>query len=268
MEQPRRRRHAHERGHFGAAARLAVDHDLVGVAAEIGDVVADPAKRRDQVGHSDVYRIGISRPADLGQIEESEDVEPVIDRHLDDIMMPRHLRSFVRGQLIGRAEAETAAMKIDQHRKLAGQAGRPDVELEHVFAHVAVVPILNERLLDAREVMQTLRAIGAVDQGGVLAVPWLGSFGRKPPVLASRILAIGYSFEREDLVIEKAAHLPILRVRDRRTRRGAGSRLLMRGGLGAVGRASCSRQRGSQARGGKQQRLASIKLEVILRICI
>ncbi len=121
---------------------------LVGIAAEIGDVVANPAQRRHQVGHADVHRIGISRPADLGQIEESEDIEAVIDRHLDDVMMPRHLRAFVRRQFVGRAEAETAAMKIDHHRTLAGQARRPDVQLEHVFALVAVVPILNERLLD------------------------------------------------------------------------------------------------------------------------
>ena len=160
MEQSRRRRHAHQGGHLGAAARLAVDHDLVGIAAEIGDVLAHPAKRRNQVGHADVHRIGIGRPADLGQIEESEDVEAVIDRHRHDIVMPRHLRAFVRGQFVGRAEAETAAVKIDHHRTLAGQRGRPDVQLEHVFAHVAVVPILKERLFDRREVVQALRAVG------------------------------------------------------------------------------------------------------------
>ena len=283
MEQPRRRGHAHQRGHLGAAARLAVDHHPVGIAAEIGDVVANPAQRRDQVGHADVDRIGISRPADLGQIEESEDIEAVIDRHLDDIMMPRHLRSFVRGQLIGRAEAETAAMKIDHHRTLAGEAGRPDVELEHVFALVAVVPILDERLFNrtphgvalallgegAIPAMQVLRAIRSVDQRGIFAVPGLGRFGRQPPVLAARVLAIGYSFEREDVAIHKTAHLAILRVRDRLARRGAVSRLLMRGGLDAVGRAGCSRQRGAQARGSaKLQRLAAIELEVTLRICI
>ena len=186
MEQSRRRRHAHQAGHLGAAARLAVDHDVVRIAAEIGDVVADPAKRRNQVGHADVDRVGIGRSANLGQIEESEHVEAVIDRHGHDVVMPRHLRAFVRGQFVRRAEGETAAMKIDHHRTLAGQAGRPDVQLEHVFAHVAVVPVLQERLLDRREVMQALRAVGAVDQRGILAVPRLGRFGRKPAVLARR----------------------------------------------------------------------------------
>ena len=181
--------------------------------------------------------------------------------------MPRHLRAFVRGQFVGRAEAEAAAVEIDHHRTLAGQAGRPDVQLEHVFAHVAVVPILDERLLDRREVMQALRAVGAVDQGGIFAVPRLGRFGRKPAVLAAGVLAVRYSLEREDAVIDEAAHLAILRVRDRRARRRAVSRRLVRGGLGAVGRVGGGGQRGSHARcGGKQQRLAAAELVAIFGI--
>ena len=165
MEQPRCRGHAHQRGHLGAAAGLAIDHDVVRIAAEIGDVVAHPCERGDQIGHADIDRICIGRAADLGDIEEAEHIEAMIDRHLHHIMMARHLRAFVRGQFIGGAEAEAAAMEVNHHRPLAGQARRPDVQLEHVFAHVAVVPILQEGLLDRGVVMQVLRAVGAVDRG-------------------------------------------------------------------------------------------------------
>ena len=73
MEESRGRGHAHQSGNLGAAAGLAVDHYAVGIAAEVGDVVMDPAQRRDQIGHADVDRIGISGAADLREVEESRE---------------------------------------------------------------------------------------------------------------------------------------------------------------------------------------------------
>ena len=61
----------------------------------------------------------------------------------------------------------------------------------------------------------------------------------------------------------------MLRIRDCLARRGAGSRLLMHGGLDAVGRTGGSGQRGTDAcGGGKQQRLAAGDLVAIFRIGI
>ena len=158
----------------------------VRIAAEVRDVLANPAQRRHQVGHADIDRVFICRAADLGQIEESEQVEAVIHRDRNGVVMPRQLRAVLRGQFVGRAEGEAAAVKVDQHRTFAGQRGRPDIQLEHVFAHVAVVPIVEEGLLDRGVVVQALRAVGAVDQSGIFAVPRLGSFGRKPAIFAAR----------------------------------------------------------------------------------
>ena len=268
MDQSLCRGHPQQRGHLGAAARLAVNHDAVRIAAEIGDVVPNPAKRRHQVGHPDVHRIGIRRPADRGHVEESEDVETVIDRHGHDVVMPGHLRPVLRGEFVGRAEGEAAAMNVEHHRAFAGQAGRPDVHLEHVLALPAVGPLLKERLL-ARPVMQVLRTIGSIGQGGVLALPRRGRFGRKPPVLAPGVRAIRDAFERQDAILDIAAHLSVLRVRNGRPRRAAASRLLMRSRLGAVGRVSrsgSSRQRPMPAGAGNQHRLASIELVAILGI--
>ena len=98
-------------------------------------------QRRDQIRHADVHGIFIRRAADFRDIEEAKNVEAVIDGDLHDIVMPRHLRAFVRGQFVRRAEAEPAAVHVEHHRALAGQARRPDVQLEHVLALPAVVPV-------------------------------------------------------------------------------------------------------------------------------
>jgi len=44
---------------------------------------------------------------------------------------------------------KSSAMDIEHDGTLAGQAGRPDIQLEHVFALPTVVPVLQEGLLDS-----------------------------------------------------------------------------------------------------------------------
>ena len=62
--------------------------------------------------------------------------------------------------------------------------------------------------------MQALRAVGSIDQSGILALPRLESFGWKPSIFPAGILAIRYTFEREDARIDVPAHLSVLRFRD------------------------------------------------------
>ena len=97
MEESHRRRHAHQGRYLRSAARLAVNHHPVGIPAEVRNILMDPAQCRNQVGHANVDGVFIGRAADFGNVEEAEDVKAVIDRHLHDVMMPRHLRAFVRG---------------------------------------------------------------------------------------------------------------------------------------------------------------------------
>jgi len=61
-----RRGHAQQGGDLGAAARLAVNHNAVGIAAEVGDVLVDPLERSDEVHHAAIHRVGVRRAADLG----------------------------------------------------------------------------------------------------------------------------------------------------------------------------------------------------------
>ena len=122
MEEPLGRRHAHQRGHLRSAARLAVNHHPVGIAAEVGDVLLHPLQRRHQVGHADIHRILIGRSANLRHVEEAQNIQAVIDGDLHNIVMPRHLRAFVRGQFIRRAEAVAAAMEV-HHDRAACRSG-------------------------------------------------------------------------------------------------------------------------------------------------
>ncbi len=147
----------------------------------------------------------------------------MVDGHRDDVVMTRHLRAILRGQLVRRAEAEAAAMDVEHDRTLAGEARRPDVHLEHVLALPAVRPLKQECLL-AHPVVQALGTVGAVDQCRVLAVPRRGRLRRQPPILAAGRGAVRHAFKREHAIVDVPAHLAVLRGRDRRTRRAARAR--------------------------------------------
>ncbi|MNI36596.1 hypothetical protein D3C73_906520 [compost metagenome] len=54
VEQASGRRHGHQGGDLGAAARLSEQHDAVGVAAESRDVVTNPTQGQDQIQLADV----------------------------------------------------------------------------------------------------------------------------------------------------------------------------------------------------------------------
>ena len=251
MKEAGRGGHAHECGDFGAAAGLAVDHHIVGIAAEIGDIVADPFEGGDEVGHADVDGIGISGAGDFGEVEEAEDIEAVVDGDLDDIMLAGHLGAFMGGEFIGGAEGEAAAVEIDHDGAFAGEAGGPEVDLEHVFGHVAVVPVLDEGLFDGGEVVEFLGAVGAVDEGGVFAIPGFWGLGGEPAVVAAGVLAVGDSFEGEYAAIEVAADFAVLGGGDGGTRGGEIAGDLMGGGFDAVGGGGGAGEGSAQAGGGR-----------------
>ena len=68
MEEAVSRRHGHERGAFGATSRLAKDQDAGRVAAELGDVLAHPFERENQVEHAHIAGVGILFGIDCAEI--------------------------------------------------------------------------------------------------------------------------------------------------------------------------------------------------------
>src|SRR5271163_3952303 len=128
-------------------------------------------------------------------------------------MMTRHLCALVRWQLVRRSEAEPAPMHVEHHWTLARQARGPDVQLQHVLALPAVVPVEEKRLLDAGPGMQILWAVCSIHQGWILVRPRCGRLRRKPAILPGRSCTIRNALERQDTTIQKSAHLAILRLR-------------------------------------------------------
>src|SRR5580698_7067891 len=113
-------------------------------------------------------------------------------------MMARHLCALVRWQLVRRSEAESAPMHVEHHWTLACEARRPDVQLQHVLALPAVVPVEEKSLLDAGPCMQCLWAVCSVHQGWILVRPRRWRLGREPAILPGRSCAIWNTFERQD----------------------------------------------------------------------
>jgi len=95
MEQSLCGGHRQQRGHLPSTTGLPEDHHGVRIAAELGDVVAHPAQRRDDVHHADVARRGELLTAGFLERREAEDIEAVIDGHDDDVTALRQMISTV-----------------------------------------------------------------------------------------------------------------------------------------------------------------------------
>ena len=79
MEQALGSGHRQQSADFSRSAGLPKDGDVIRVAAEIGDVVADPLERGNRVQHPHVRCLGEFRAADIGQVQKTERVQPVVD---------------------------------------------------------------------------------------------------------------------------------------------------------------------------------------------
>jgi hypothetical protein len=125
-------------------------------------------------------------------------------------------------------------MEVHHHRATARERRRPDVELEHILAQPAVVPVLDKGLLDRSPGREGLRTVGAVSERWILVGPLRGRFERKPAIFTARVLTVRHSFEGEDAASEEAADEAVLGLGDGRAWRGDGARLLVYTGLDAL----------------------------------
>src|SRR5665213_2389994 len=149
--------------------------------------------------------------------------------------MTRDLRAFMRGQFVRGAKLESAAVDIEHDGPLAAQARRPDVQLQHVFALPAVIPVLDECLLIAGPVVQSLRAICTINKSRILILPRHRRLCRQPAILAARVLSVRNALEGKHASIQVPANFSILRVGNSTARSGTSSRLLLvHSGLNAV----------------------------------
>src|SRR5215510_12189685 len=105
----------------------------VAVTAECGDVLLDPLERAHVVEHADVARIG-PLAAEVREIQITEDVQAMVDRDRDDVVLARELMPRV-DRVAARPAREPAAVEPDHHRATSTARLRcPDVEDETIFA--------------------------------------------------------------------------------------------------------------------------------------
>ena len=110
--------HLHQGRDLSAAAGLAIDGHVVRVAAEGGDVLVNPAQSRGQVGDARVAGGLIGRVV-LRQVQEAQDVQPVVDRHGDHVAVAGLIGAVVGQHLHGAAAGVAAAVEPD-HDGLTG----------------------------------------------------------------------------------------------------------------------------------------------------
>ena len=134
MEKPFRRRHGEKRGDFLTAAGFSEDEDSAGIAAEIGNVVAHPGERGDDIEHADVAG-GFKRIAGVAEVGIAEQAEAVIDCDDHDISTTGEIRAVIQRSGTG-AGGECASVAPDHHGTLVIvlHARRPNVENKTILA--------------------------------------------------------------------------------------------------------------------------------------
>ena len=166
--------HGQQRADAHRASRFAEDRDVGGVAAERGDVLADPRERRDLVLQAEV-RVAV------GQVEEALGAHPVVDRDANDPVTGESAAVVRRPG----PDLEHPARDPDHDRQaVRRRIRRPDIEVEAVLARLGRVPDHRGRRMIGR--WAQLRWLCAERQGIPDAIPRLDRPRGPEPVRAER----------------------------------------------------------------------------------
>ena len=210
MEQPARRRHRQQRADLAAAAELAEDRDVARIAAEAVDVVAHPFQCGDHVQRAGIAGRGEIRAADRRQVEEAEDVQPLVhgdDDHVATLGQPRALQpGDVRG-----AVGERAAMEPHHDRPLRRCRSPGDqtlrVRQSSVSGEVSGGPEKSASSGRVAGAQTLLRRMSGVVQRVAHAGPGRRPARRHEAVGARCRRTIGNALEGGDTVDDRAADL-------------------------------------------------------------
>ena len=203
VEQPRGRRHGVDGRGLGAAAALAPDHDVVGVAAEVLDVLAGPAQRGEDVQHPLVG--GVVAAGEVAQEQVAQQAEPVVGLDHDHVVELRQMGAVLPGGGAG-ADHVAAAVVVEHHRPpLAVGGGGPDVEVEAVLGGCRHPAVAGRAHLAARRLERRVGEVHRVANAG----PPCGRLRGLEPQLAQRRRGIGHAEELDDAVLAPAPHLAV-----------------------------------------------------------
>src|SRR5581483_11464004 len=205
-----RRRHRHQHAYLRAAARLAEDGDVGGIASERRDIVAHPFERRHDIEHpGDARRWERFAAAKLIEMQVAEGVEAMVDRHDDYIAPAGEIGAVVPWRRAGTGD-ERAAVAPEHHGPLRSviDPGSPYVQDEAVLVH-------RERLCEGedleevgrhRECVVVLEGAGAVLERIADAAPRRGAHGRKKSSGTVNRSGVGDALEDADAVLDDAAN--------------------------------------------------------------
>ena len=232
-EQITRRRRDHQAGHHGAAGGFPEYGDVVGVAAEGGDIGLYPLQGGDDVHDAIVARRLIGRPFGRqgGVIKEAQPSQAIVERDHHHALT-RQVRPVIeRGR--ARAVHQSAAMDPHHHRRRLSRIKRaPDVQVQAVFAH--------RQRADAgialRCGLDTDRPIG---RGVPTAFPPRGRPRRPPPHLCDRRGGVGNVLEGGDVAVRHARQLALVDPDQRRIVGGPVCGLSDHQGEGGQGAGDC-----------------------------
>src|SRR5690348_8817920 len=110
MEESLCARHGEERVHFSAAAGLAEDGDVGGIAAKAADIFLHPFERKNNVELADVAGV-FEFFAVLREIEIADGAEAMIDGDEHDVVEAREIFAVVGGVLLAATSDVAAAVK-------------------------------------------------------------------------------------------------------------------------------------------------------------
>ena len=222
VEQAARGRHGEQGAHLPASARLAEDRHVAGIAAEARDVLAHPLQRGDHVEGAGVAGVGKAFAREIGEMQMAEDVEPLVDRHHDHVVVCSKARP-VEPRHVGGAERKGAAVVPDHDRTLAavGKPARPQVQGEAILALGNRVARTRQAgqfrpLLEAR---RELRRVPGPIERIAHPGPRLGLLRRHETIAAAGRCAIGHASESIDPIDRSAADFPRGGLGDRRVGR-------------------------------------------------
>ena len=144
-------------------------------------VVADPLQGLDDVLHAEGHALGILA-AECGQVNVSQDVEPVVDADGDNVTLVGEGAAFIAVEVVAGTGGETAAMDPDEDRALLAviDALGPNIQHEaallvHRFDDELVAEVVVALGVVPPDEVEALRGLRAVEFAHPHALELVGS---------------------------------------------------------------------------------------------
>jgi hypothetical protein len=209
VEQAFGRRHGHQHADFRAAARFPEDGDVVGITAELGDVVSHPFKGRNDVEDTREACM-LEAFGRVFHMEVAQRTQPMVERDDHHIVEAAEIGAVRPGRRT-RPGDERAAMAPEQDRSLRTCPARcPDVEIETILVEL-LLPGEGEQaqqIVGQCEDVLALHRHVAIVEGVPDSAPRTRPARRPEAQLAERRLGIRNTLENLDTAIADAADFP------------------------------------------------------------